>query len=91
MIGLALRLAVAGGREALVRLVAIAAAVAVGTGLLLTTLAGVNATDAQLTRYASMYPQETAGGSADPLLWSTRFDYFRGDQIVRVDVAATGP
>ncbi|MBF5030612.1 MULTISPECIES: ABC transporter permease [unclassified Micromonospora] len=91
MIGLALRLAVAGGREALVRLVAIAAAVAVGTGLLLTTLAGVHATDAQLTRYASMYPQETAGGSADPLLWSTRFDYFRGDQIVRIDVAATGP
>ncbi|ADU08710.1 protein of unknown function DUF214 [Micromonospora sp. L5] len=91
MIGLALRLAVAGGREALVRLVAIAAAVAVGTGLLLTTLAGVHATDAQLTRYASMYPQETADGAADPLLWSTRTDYFRGDQIIRVDVAATGP
>ncbi|MEV4518786.1 FtsX-like permease family protein [Micromonospora tulbaghiae] len=91
MIGLALRLAVAGGREALVRLVAVAAAVAVGTGLLLTTLAGVHATDAQLTRYASMYPQETAGGSADPLLWSTRTDYFRGDQILRIDVAATGP
>lgn len=91
MIGLALRLAVAGGREALVRLVAIAAAVAVGTGLLLTTLAGVNAADAQLARNASMYPQETADGSADPLLWSTRTDYFRGDQIIRVDVAATGP
>ncbi|WP_256092914.1 FtsX-like permease family protein [Micromonospora aurantiaca (nom. illeg.)] len=91
MIGLALRLAVAGGREALVRLVAIAAAVAVGTGLLLTTLAGVHAADAQLTRYASMYPQETADGAADPLLWSTRTDYFRGDQIIRVDVAATGP
>ncbi|MEU0080701.1 FtsX-like permease family protein [Micromonospora tulbaghiae] len=91
MIGLALRLAVAGGREAVVRLVAIAAAVAVGTGLLLTTLAGVHAADAQLTRYASMYPQETAGGSADPLLWATRSDYFRGDQIIRVDVAATGP
>ena len=91
MIGLALRLAVAGGREALLRLVAIAAAVAVGSGLLLTTLAGVHAADAQLTRYASMYPQETADSSADPLLWSTRTDYFRGDQIIRVDVAATGP
>ncbi|MBU8856760.1 MULTISPECIES: FtsX-like permease family protein [unclassified Micromonospora] len=91
MTGLALRLAVAGGREALLRLVAIAAAVAVGTGLLLTTLAGVHAAGAQLTRYASMYPQETADGAADPLLWSTRTDYFRGDQIVRVDVAATGP
>lgn len=91
MIGLALRLAVAGGREALVRLVAIAAAVAVGTGMLLTTLAGVHAAETQLTRYASMYPQETADGSTDPLLWSTRTDYFHGDQIIRVDVAATGP
>jgi hypothetical protein len=89
--GLALRLAVAGGREALVRLVAIAAAVAVGTGLLLTTLAGVHAADAQLTRHASTYPQETAEGSADPLLWATRSDFFRGAQIVRIDVAATGP
>ncbi|MEV0003977.1 FtsX-like permease family protein [Micromonospora sp. NPDC050980] len=91
MIALALRLAVAGGREALVRLAAIAAAVAIGTGLLLTTVAGVHATNAQLGRYASMYPQETAGGAADPLLWSTRFDYFHGTQIQRVDVAATGP
>ncbi|MFG1676807.1 FtsX-like permease family protein [Micromonospora sp. NPDC049282] len=91
MIALALRLAVAGGREALVRLAAIAAAVAIGTGLLLTTVAGGHATNAQLGRYASMYPQETAGGAADPLLWSTRFDYFHGTQLQRVDVAATGP
>ncbi|WBB74784.1 ABC transporter permease [Micromonospora sp. WMMD1128] len=91
MIALALRLAVAGGREALVRLAAVAAAVAIGTGLLLTTVAGVHATNAQLGRYAAMYPQETAGGAADPLLWSTRTDYFHGAQIARVDVAATGP
>ncbi|MDG4805023.1 FtsX-like permease family protein [Micromonospora sp. WMMD980] len=91
MIALALRLAVAGGREALVRLAAVAAAVAIGTGLLLTTVAGVHATNAQLGRYAAMYPQETPGGAADPLLWSTRFDYFHGAQIQRVDVAATGP
>ncbi|MGC4887424.1 FtsX-like permease family protein [Micromonospora sp. DT227] len=91
MISLALRLAVAGGREALVRLVVIAAAVAIGTGLLLTTVAGVHATNTQLGRYAAMYPQETAGGTTDPLLWSTRYDYFHGAQILRVDVAATGP
>lgn len=91
MIALALRLAVAGGREALVRLVVIAAAVAIGTGLLLTTVAGVHATNTQLGRYAAMYPQETAGGTIDPLLWSTRYDYFHGAQILRVDVAATGP
>ena len=91
MIGLGLRLAVAGGREALTRLVIIAAAVAVGAGLLLATLAGVNAVNAQLTRYASMYPTASTSGDADPLWWSTRQDYFRGQQIVRIDVAATGP
>ncbi|MET7669133.1 FtsX-like permease family protein [Micromonospora luteifusca] len=91
MIGFGLRLAVAGGREALTRLVIIAAAVAVGAGLLLTTLAGVNAVNAQLTRHASIYPSASTGGDADPLLWSTREDYFRGEQIFRIDVAATGP
>ncbi|WP_328654090.1 ABC transporter permease [Micromonospora sp. NBC_00330] len=89
MIRFGLRLAVAGGREALTRLIVIAAAVAVGSGLLLTTLAGVNAVNAQLTRYASMYPNVSAG-DADPLWWSTRQDYFRGKQIIRIDVAATG-
>ncbi|SCE97607.1 ABC transporter permease [Micromonospora mirobrigensis] len=91
MIRLGLRLAVAGGRESLTRLILIAAAVAVGAGLLLTTLASVNAVDAQLTRYASLYPGVSVGGDADPLWWSTREDYFQGTQIVRVDVAATGP
>ncbi|MCZ7374543.1 ABC transporter permease [Micromonospora sp. WMMC250] len=90
MIRFGLRLAVAGGREALTRLVVIAAAVAVGSGLLLTTLAGVNATNAQLTRYASMYPNASTG-DADKLWWSTRQDYFQGRQIIRIDVAATGP
>ncbi|MDG4810301.1 ABC transporter permease [Micromonospora sp. WMMD1120] len=90
MIRFGLRLAVAGGREALTRLVVIAAAVAVGSGVLLTTLAGVNATNAQLTRYASMYPNASTG-DADPLWWSTRQDYFQGRQIIRIDVAATGP
>ncbi|MEU5908799.1 FtsX-like permease family protein [Micromonospora sp. NPDC047467] len=92
MIGFGLRLAVAGGREALTRLAIIAAAVAVGSGLLLTTLAGVNAVNTQLTRYASMYPSASAGGGdVDPLWWSTREDYFHGKQIIRIDVAATGP
>ncbi|MEU8179488.1 FtsX-like permease family protein [Micromonospora sp. NPDC049047] len=90
MIRFGLRLALAGGREALTRLLVIAAAVAIGSGLLLTTLAGVNAVDAQLTRYASMYPNASAG-DVDPLWWSTRQDYFRGKQIIRIDVAATGP
>jgi hypothetical protein len=91
MIGFGLRLALAGGREAVLRLIIIAAAVALGAGLLLATLAGVNATNAQLTRYASLYPVASGGGGAEPLWWSAREDFFHGKQIIRVDVAATGP
>ena len=91
MIRFGLRLAVAGGREALTRLVIIAAAVAIGSGLLLATLAGVNAVNTQLTRYASMFPAASTGGDADSLWWSTRQDYFQRMQIIRIDVAATGP
>ena len=91
MIGFGLRLAVAGGREALTRLIIISAAVAVGAGLLLATFAGVNAVNAQLTRYASLYPEPSAGGGGgEPLWWDLREDYFHGKQILRVDVAATG-
>ena len=52
MIRLGLRLTVAGGREALTRLALIAIAVAVGVGLLLATLAGLNAVNDQNARYA---------------------------------------
>ncbi|MFB7944477.1 FtsX-like permease family protein [Kitasatospora phosalacinea] len=52
MIRLGLRLAVSGGREAWLRLLVTAAAVAVGVGLLLTTLAAVNAVHTQNGRYA---------------------------------------
>ena len=91
MIALGLRLAVAGGREAVTRLAVIAAAVAVGVGVLLATIAGVNAVTAQLTRYAAMYPTPSADAGADALWWSTREDFFAGEQIQRVDVAATTP
>jgi hypothetical protein len=90
MIGFALRMAVAGGREAITRLVIIAAAVAIGAGLLLATFAGVNGVNAQLTRYASLYPEASDSGTA-PLWWSMREDFFHSQQILRVDVAATGP
>lgn len=52
MIRLGIRLALAGGREAGVRLGVIAAAVALGVGLLLAVLAGGHAVDAQNARYA---------------------------------------
>src|SRR5262245_21761567 len=99
MIRLGLRTAVAGGKEAVVRLATIAAAVAIGVGLLLATLAAINAVNAQNARYAWLntgtgHPPttiESAEASPDPLWWSLRSDYFSGQVIGRVDVAATGP
>jgi len=45
-----LRLTLRGGREAVTRLVLIATAVAIGVGLLLCTLAGINAVNTQNAR-----------------------------------------
>ncbi|GIF22882.1 hypothetical protein BJ973_000761 [Actinoplanes tereljensis] len=94
MIRLGIRLALAGGREAVVRLAIIMVAVAIGTGLLLCTVAGVNAAQTQNERYAWLNTgvvRTDVVGSADPTWWLLRGDYFHGDRIARVDVAATGP
>jgi hypothetical protein len=103
MVRLGLRLAVAGGKEAITRLALIAIAVAIGVGLLLTTLGSLNAFKSQNERYAWLetgYPgAETPSGvtsssepyAADPLWWLLRADYFQGERIGRVDLAATGP
>jgi len=96
MIRLGLRLALASGREAAVRLAVIALAVTLGAGLLLATLAGVNAVNAQNLRYGWLNTgiapvATTATASTDPMWWSVRQDYFRSEVIGRVDVAALGP
>jgi hypothetical protein len=52
MISLGLRLTMHGGREAAVRLVLLVAAVGLGVGLLLVTIAGVNAVNNQDDQYA---------------------------------------
>jgi len=52
MIGLGLRLTISGGREAVIRLVVLAAAVGLGAGLLLAAVSGINAVNAQNDRYA---------------------------------------
>ena len=52
MIRLGLRLAISGGREAVIRLVVLTAAVALGTGLLLIAVSGINAVNSQNDRYA---------------------------------------
>jgi FtsX-like permease family len=95
MIRFGLRLTVAGGREAVTRLAIIAAAVALGVGLLVATLAGINAVSAQNARYAWLNSDTPAARvttpSADPLWWLLSRDYFAGRTIGRIDVAATGP
>jgi hypothetical protein len=103
VIRLGLRLALAGGREAITRLALIAVAVAIGVGLLLATLAGLNAVNTQNARYAWLETGYTGSNapaaqapaaqqaSADPLWWRLRADYYQGKQIGRVDIAATGP
>ncbi|MGW1803112.1 FtsX-like permease family protein [Streptomyces sp. NPDC001984] len=99
MIRLGLRLTLNGGREAATRLAVIAAAVALGVGLLLSILAAINATATQNSRNAwlntgtgkSASSQSAAKADVDPLWWLLRADHFDGKTIGRVDVAATGP
>ena len=103
MIRLGLRLAVSGGREAVVRLIILAAAVGIGVGLLLTVVSAVNAVGGQNDRYAwldtgapaasgsAASAGATAATSRDPLWLLFTTDLFDGQGIYRADVAATGP
>ena len=93
MMRLGLRLAF-GGREALVRLVVTAFAVALGVALLLASLAAMNAVNAQdargawLNQPAASSSISSAHGSA--LWWLASTDEFAGQTINRIDVAAIG-
>ncbi|MFF4836678.1 FtsX-like permease family protein [Streptomyces sp. NPDC001315] len=94
MIAFALRLAVSGGREAVARLVMIAAAVAIGVGLLLSTFASMNAVERTNQRQVWLdtgAASRTERASVDPLWWWPHGDYYDGKSLTEVDVAATGP
>ncbi len=105
MIRLGLRLTVGGGREAAVRLLVTIAAVALGVGLLLVALSGMNAIKAQNARSGWLNasfapgpvgPEPGLNGAApaptaDPLWWIFDEDHYAGKTIDRIDVAATGP
>lgn len=93
MIRFGLRLTLAGGREALVRLVIIAVAMALGVGMLLTAVAGINGVRTQNDRYgwANSGSAAQSATAPDPLWWQLRIDGYRGQTIGRVDLAATGP
>ena len=94
MIRLGLRLTLGSGREAALRVLVTAAAVALGVGLLLAALAGVNGLHAQTGRGAwldtsaqASPPTSTSGG----LWWLSGTDQFGNQAIDQIDVAATGP
>jgi hypothetical protein len=97
MISLGLRLTISGGREAVIRLVILVAAVGLGVGLLLTAVSGINAVNAQNDRHAwfwtgtSLEPAGLAKPGTDPLWWHIGGDTFGGQQIDVAEVAATGP
>jgi hypothetical protein len=95
VIPLGLRLVLNGGREAVVRLIVLAAAVGIGVGMLLTAVAGTNASTAWNNAHAWQWsgtvavPPGPATGIA-PLWWHPGNDTFDGQTIDRFDVAATG-
>jgi len=94
VIRLGLRLTLGSGREAALRVLVTAAAVALGVGLLLAALAGVNGLHAQTDRGAWLDTSAQASSptsASDRLWWLSSTDQFGNQAIDRVDVAATGP
>ena len=94
MIRLGLRLTLGSGREALLRVLVTAAAVALGVGLLLAALAGINGLHAQSDRGAwlnSAVQPTPPASPASGLWWQPSTDSFGGQLIDQIDVAAAGP
>jgi len=94
VIRLGLRLTLGSGREAALRVLVTAAAVALGVGLLLAALAGVNGLHAQTDRGAWLDTSAQASpptSASDRLWWLSSTDQFGNQAIDRVDVAPTGP
>jgi hypothetical protein len=93
VIRLGLRLTLAGGREAVARLVIIGTAVALGVGLLLAAVAGIHGVGAKNARESWLNSgiPSNAAGTGTALWWLVREDYYDGRIIARVDVAALRP
>jgi FtsX-like permease family len=96
MIRLGLRLTLQSGREAVLRVLVTAAAVALGVGLLLIALAGVNGLNSQTDRgawldTAAQATSSTSTPGSNALWWLFSGDQLGNQSIDRVDVAPTGP
>ncbi|MFI7599258.1 FtsX-like permease family protein [Actinoplanes sp. NPDC049681] len=90
MIRFGLRLTVAGGREAVLRLILIAVAVAFGVGMLLTAVAGMSGVERQNDRYGWANAAVQPAGQG-PLWWHLRVDTYDKRAVGRVDLAVAGP
>ena len=89
---LGLRLAVAGGRESLLRLGVTAFGVAVGVVLLLLCLTGQSAEQGRAERSGwQSADSDTPATAPDPALFLTVTDYHEGTAMIRGYVAALGP
>ncbi len=93
MVRLGLQLTLRSGREALVRLVITAAAVAVGVALLLGVLAEFHAFQANANQ--ACWSCTTGAPVPSPLpshgeLWNDSVDFYQGQTITRLDVAPLG-
>ncbi len=94
MIRLGLRLTFGSGREAFLRVLVTAAAVALGVGLLLAAFAGMNGLHAQSDRGAwlnSAVQPTPPTSPARGLWWEPSTDLFGSQLIDQIDVAAAGP
>src|SRR6201997_3230123 len=94
MVRLSLQLTLHSGREALVRLMITAAAVAVGVALLLGVLAEFHAFQANASQACWSCTTGTPVPSPLPShgeLWNDSVDFYQGQTITRLDVAPLGP
>src|ERR1700690_3360774 len=94
MIRLGLRLTFGSGREAALRVFVTAAAVALGVGLLLASVAGFNGLHAQTDRGAWLDTSAQTSpptSASDGLWWLSGTDQFGNQAIDQVDLAGAGP
>jgi len=94
MLQLSLRLTLRSGREALVRLLVTAAAVAAGVALLLGVLGELHAFESNAYKACWSCTHGASVPAALPAhgeLWNSSVDFYRGQTVSRLDVAALGP
>jgi len=100
MFRLGLRMSLRGGREAATRLALTTLAVAIGVALLLSVLADFHAFQVSSNRSCwectgTTGPSQSAPSVPQPTphaeLWNYTADYYQGQTIERLDVAALGP